>query len=63
MDKKKPILLFFENLVEPILATKAEFELIEKEIDLLSREFLLKGVFAYILLSSNHHYLSVLKDI
>lgn len=48
MDKKKPILLFFENLVEPIQSTNAEFELIEKDIDLLNREFLLKGVFAYI---------------
>lgn len=48
MDKKKPILLFFENLVEPIQTTKAEFELIEKEIALLNREFLRNGVFAYI---------------
>jgi hypothetical protein len=48
MDKKKPILLFFENLVEPIQITKAEFELIEKDINLLNREFLLNGVFAYI---------------
>jgi hypothetical protein len=47
MNKNKPILLFFENLVEPIQNTKAEFELIEKDIDLLNREFLLKGVFAY----------------
>ena len=47
MNKEKPILLFFENLVEPIQNTKAEFELIENDIDLLNREFLLKGVFAY----------------
>ncbi len=48
MDKKKPILLFFENLVEPIQTTKTEFELINNEIALLNREFLRKGVFAYV---------------
>ncbi|MBN2180546.1 MAG: hypothetical protein JW715_01435 [Sedimentisphaerales bacterium] len=48
MDKKKPILLFYENLIEPIQATKAELNLIESEISLLNREFLRKGVFAYI---------------
>jgi hypothetical protein len=48
MDKKKPILLFFENLVEPIQTTKAELDLIENDIALLNKEFLRKGVFAYI---------------
>ena len=48
MDKKKPILLFYENLIEPIQTTKAEFGLIENEIALLNREFLRNGVFAYV---------------
>lgn len=48
MDKKKPILLFFENLIEPIQTTKVELDVIENEMALLSRDFLRKGVFAYI---------------
>ena len=47
MSKQKPILLFFENLVEPIKNTKAELDLIKNEIDTLNKEFLRKGVFAY----------------
>ena len=46
--REKPILLFFENLVEPIQITKAELDLIENEMALLNKEFLRKGVFAYI---------------
>ena len=48
MNKEKPILLFFENLVEPIQTTKVELDLIENEMALINKEFLRKGVFAYI---------------
>lgn len=48
MSKTKPILLFFENLVEPIQTTKAEFEQIQNELSLLDRAFLRNGVFAYV---------------